>query len=696
MISAKQFYGQTKIQHNAGEKSDTILEGNSPLLYSQNPSANYPIDYGYTSSMQEYYLKMKDFKLQLVWGIILLSICAVVMAVLIGFDNFKPIRRLIMVIDTPEQWNDPKKLRLTDSNEIQYLATKIMSLISGNQALEGELKSQLKLLTHTKILMMQMQINPHFLFNTFNALGMMAAEDCGIDHVLTRSIVKMANILRYALEAGELMPMHQEITHAREFIDIMELRYGEMFLVEWNISDQSENLLIPKFSLQPILENAIYHGISPNKREKGKISIQVSCDETKLKIQVEDTGVGMTEAQVTALLEHAPALEETVVRTELKQFSWSLDGAPAQTVTVPHYGAKTGRHRAVYETVFSLPPFDPQKNRVMLVFRGVDYLAEVFLNSEFVGRHEGFFAPFELDVTECVRQNSNQLRVVVKNDFTMTGNSCAEGLSADGDKIYAATGPGWDDPEEGWHHCPAGMGIYQKVFVELRPNETVTDLFVRDGRELWIECMGTDIQGKSVIFDVSLYGQNFKETVFEHLRQEPMTRIEAGVGDTLTEAQLIAEGKLHQGTPLLLGSGYNRFCLPLNIPNLRIWSPEEPNLYQVQVRLLIDGRVVSTKARQFGVRTFTQDMKSDPKGIFLLNGKKLRLRGANTMGFEQQCVMNGQFDRLLNDLLLAKLCNMSRRTLSLRRDNGACREHRQILSGARQSRIRPDGRRSGQ
>jgi len=309
MISAKQFYGQTKIQHNAGEKSDTILEGNSPLLYSQNPSANYPIDYGYTSSMQEYYLKMKDFKLQLVWGIILLSICAVVMAVLIGFDNFKPIRRLIMVIDTPEQWNDPKKLRLTDSNEIQYLATKIMSLISGNQALEGELKSQLKLLTHTKILMMQMQINPHFLFNTFNALGMMAAEDCGIDHVLTRSIVKMANILRYALEAGELMPMHQEITHAREFIDIMELRYGEMFLVEWNISDQSENLLIPKFSLQPILENAIYHGISPNKREKGKISIQVSCDETKLKIQVEDTGVGMTEAQVTALLEHVRSEE---------------------------------------------------------------------------------------------------------------------------------------------------------------------------------------------------------------------------------------------------------------------------------------------------------------------------------------------------------------------------------------------------
>ena len=84
----------------------------------------------------------------------------------------------------------------------------------------------------------------------------------------------------------------------------------------------------------------------------------------------------------------------------------------------------------------------------------------------------------------------NQLRILVKNDFNMEGNFDINGQFADGDKIYASTGPGWDDSEEGWHHCPPGMGIYQPVYVELREREYITDVFVREGRELWVECMG--------------------------------------------------------------------------------------------------------------------------------------------------------------------------------------------------------------
>ncbi len=64
-------------------------------------------------------------------------------------------------------------------------------------------------------------------------------------------------------------------------------------------------------------------------------------------------------------------------------------------------------------------------------------------------------------------------------------------------------------------------------------------------------------------------------------------------------------------------------------------------------------------AKAFGVRTFLQDLKYEPKGRFLLNGKEIRLRGANTMGFEQQDVMRGDFDQLIDDILLAKLCNMN-------------------------------------
>ncbi len=363
------------------------------------------------------------------------------------------------------------------------------------------------------------------------------------------------------------------------------------------------------------------------------------------------------EAHAPFLRNLAPPLEEMVEHIELTDFQWSLDGADPTPVKIPHYGEKMGLHTARYETSFQLGAFEGR--RVILTFKAVDYIAEVFVNGKFAGRHEGFFAPFEFDVTDIAKEGENHLLVVVKNDFTMTGNACDAGIKIDGDKIYAATGPGWDEPVIGWHHCPAGMGIYNRVYVELRNPEYLTDVFVRNGEELWIECMSVGVEAKNVHFEISVYGQNFEETVFENVKMFPTTKIEAGVGDTLTEANLIAEGKLHQGTPLYLCNGYNRFIFPIQIKDKKIWSPDTPYLYLVQVRMVVNGRVTSVRKRQFGIRTFAQDVESSPKGMFYLNGEKVKLRGANTMGFEQWDVMRGDFDQLIDDILLAKLCNMN-------------------------------------
>lgn len=358
------------------------------------------------------------------------------------------------------------------------------------------------------------------------------------------------------------------------------------------------------------------------------------------------------------LEELAPKMPQTEQVTELKHFTYSLNGALPQQITVPHYQGPLGNQRAVYETDFSLTEWGADE-RVYIHCFGVDYIAEVSVNGSFAGRHEGFFAPFAFDVTDYVKPGENHLAIVVKNDYIMGGNDSDQGYSL-GNKIYAATGPGWDDPLVGWHHCPPGMGIYQKVQVEVRPAVHITDLFPRiAGEELWVECYSDRIGSLPVEFSISLYGQNFQETVFEGVRMTPETHIEAGVGDTLTRARLLAEGKLGAGTPLLLEHGENTFVLPFSIPNPRVWWPETPWLYQVQVALLIDGKTVSTRQCQFGWRTFTQDRESVPKGKFYLNGEEIRLRGANTMGFEQQDVMAGDTDQLRDDILLAKLCNMN-------------------------------------
>lgn len=356
----------------------------------------------------------------------------------------------------------------------------------------------------------------------------------------------------------------------------------------------------------------------------------------------------------------APALDEMVSRTELKEFSYSLNGGPVEKVTIPHYGGPRGDQKAVYTAEFSLK-LPEEHQRVWVRFLGVDYRADVFVNGGYAGSHEGFFAPFEFDITSLVREGKNTLQVTVKNDFIMGGNDSPEGHSF-GDKIYAATGPGWDDPEVGWHHCPPGMGIYNKVLIEIQNETAITDLFPRvndTASQLWVDCRSSLLTGKEVAFDVSLYGQNFEETVFEHQKIVPTTAIEAGMGDTLTRSRLIAEGKLGAGTPLLLERGINTFVLPIEIPNPRLWSNETPWLYQVQVTMLVEGKAVSAKSCQFGVRTFVQDENSEPKGKFYLNGREIRLQGANTMGYEQQDVMQGDIDQLIDDILLAKICNMN-------------------------------------
>ena len=89
------------------------------------------------------------------------------------------------------------------------------------------------------------------------------------------------------------------------------------------------------------------------------------------------------------------------------------------------------------------------RHRYILRFQCVDYRALVYVNGNFAGEHEGFFAPFEMDVTDYLDYGfgkTQELIIECRNDYTILGT----GPVLDGDKIYAATGPGWDDPETGF------------------------------------------------------------------------------------------------------------------------------------------------------------------------------------------------------------------------------------------------------
>lgn len=368
----------------------------------------------------------------------------------------------------------------------------------------------------------------------------------------------------------------------------------------------------------------------------------------------------------------APKINSSRISQSLEFFDWrietdedrrdfvtALSGAGKwEKASIPHYGPPLGRAVTFYRTTFEVTPDMLKKGALFVSFKGVDYKAHVFVNNAFLGSHEGFFAPFEFEFTKHAHPGGNTLFVKVENDFICMGNrSEASEKRFQGDKIYAATGCGYDDPEIGWHHCPPGMGIYQDVFIEARSRLHIHDIFVRpnsekESAEVWVEIFNCDVQPREIELEMSLFGQNFEQTVFENHKYTPTGIHVPGLGDVAKRSA--------KDIPLLMGPGANLLKIPIRIPRPRLWEPASPWLYQLQVNLFDnDNNFLDAASRQFGMRSFKMDEESEPKGRFFLNGKQIKLRGANTMGHLQQCVIKKDWDQLRDDILLAKICHMN-------------------------------------
>lgn len=345
-----------------------------------------------------------------------------------------------------------------------------------------------------------------------------------------------------------------------------------------------------------------------------------------------------------------PPMELKRKQTELKTFAFRYHtdedtdfehvhrgGGEWEQVTTPDFRGPTkfdGRWTGYYRTEFAYERPQAADKRVFLVFKGVDYKASVYLNRKCVGSHEGFFAPFEFDVTDYLRER-NTLVVEVQNDYPMMG---VAGTNLSGDKIYAATGPGWDDPEYGWHHCPPGAGIYNRVYLEERSILHVHDLFVRpnideQAAELWIDVTNTtDKLVENVYLQVEIMPKNFE-------------------GDSYGMIEFPVE---------YAGPGLNYYRYKVKLPQCRLWELDEPYLYMLRVKVLdAERKLVDMAERHFGMRSFRMDEDSEPKGSLYFNNRPIILRGANEMGHLQQCVMKGDWDQLVDDILIAKLANMN-------------------------------------
>jgi len=314
------------------------------------------------------------------------------------------------------------------------------------------------------------------------------------------------------------------------------------------------------------------------------------------------------------------------VKTYLSDFSFQFENSTnIEDVIIPHYTGPKGRWTAYYETAFTVEKPNPDR-RIFIVFKGVDYYADVYINNRFVCSHEGFFAPFECDITDFLK-TENKLAVKVRNDIPTIGNG---DMQVNGDKLYAATGLGWDDPKEGWHHCPAGGGIFDKVYLEDRDALYIDDVYVRP-----------DIDNGTVEVNISVFSPNEENS-------------EMTVSGEIVSFNFEDSAIQKYNFKVLAGYGLNYYSVNIKMNEFRLWEVDSPYLYLCRASA---GNDIQEKT--FGMRKFHMDEQSEIKGSLYLNNEPILLRGANEMGHLQLCVMRNDYDQLIEDILIAKYCNMN-------------------------------------
>jgi two-component system sensor histidine kinase YesM len=174
------------------------------------------------------------------------------------------------------------------------MAVKIQALIAENVREQQNLqKSEMKAL--------QAQITPHFLYNTFDTIVWLAEEkknDQVID--ITRAF---SNFFRISLNKGkDYLTVSEEFEHVKSYLTIQKIRYRDILDYEIEYMPEMANCQILKLVLQPIVENALYHGIK-NKRGRGLLSVKGWLENQRLCFSVSDNGIGMTEEKLANIME---------------------------------------------------------------------------------------------------------------------------------------------------------------------------------------------------------------------------------------------------------------------------------------------------------------------------------------------------------------------------------------------------------
>lgn len=229
-------------------------------------------------------------------GIALLAIVVAVVAIILMIRHITfPLGQLSKSMTAVGQGDFSGRVHIAGNDEIGSLGRTYNDMAKNIETLIEKVYKMEISQKQAEIEFLKMQINPHFLYNTLDTISWMARS--GGNNDISDMAVTLADLLRATIKQDSFITIDEELKSVRNYLFIQEYRFGDKVEASYQIDNLTRDYIIPNFILQPLVENAIIHGLEP-KLGKGNLNIEIRMQEQGIFFCVSDDGVGMTPEEV--------------------------------------------------------------------------------------------------------------------------------------------------------------------------------------------------------------------------------------------------------------------------------------------------------------------------------------------------------------------------------------------------------------
>ncbi|GLX70232.1 cache domain-containing sensor histidine kinase [Paenibacillus glycanilyticus] len=240
--------------------------------------------------------KVTSFRHTLIFIAMISFVIAMLLASLIAAGVTRPLKELNKKMKQVEMGDFRAAIEVKGKDELSTIQHSFNKMTAEISSLISKVYETELLKKEAEIKALQTQINPHFLYNTLSTIDSISSIDG--DERVSFICIALGNMLRYNLNGGSLATVQEEITHLHQYLSIYQIRFSKLFTYEIEVEPGLEDIIVPKFLIQPLVENAIIHGLEQKVGNKTVLVRLSNLDESTLKIVIEDNGVGMDPAMI--------------------------------------------------------------------------------------------------------------------------------------------------------------------------------------------------------------------------------------------------------------------------------------------------------------------------------------------------------------------------------------------------------------